>query len=97
MARQRQSDWKQVVAAYRASGLTQAAYCEQSGVRLTRLQSWLYRPGPPASALPAFLPVTVREAAGPVELRMPSGMVLRFSVGADVEYVGELARSLAAC
>ena len=97
MARQRQSDWKQVVAAYRASGLTQAAYCQQSGVQVTRLRSWLYRPEPPESAQPAFLPVTVREPFGPVELRFPSGIVVRFSVGADVEYVAALARSLAAC
>ena len=85
------------MAAYRASGMTQAAFCTKSGVRLTTLQSWLYRPGPPGSAQPAFLPVTLREAGGPVELRFLSGMVLRFSVGADVEYVAELARGLAEC
>lgn len=97
MARQRRSDWRQVVAGYRASGMTQEAFCARDGLALTTLQSWLYRPEPSKSATPTFLPVAVRESASPVELRIPSGMVLRFSVGADAGYVAELARRLSAC
>ncbi|GGJ81527.1 hypothetical protein GCM10008982_33730 [Anoxybacillus voinovskiensis] len=36
-------EWEQRIAAYRASGLTQATWCERNGVKIHQLKYWLKR------------------------------------------------------
>lgn len=80
------------------SGLTQKEFfAGQRGIRLSTLQSWVYRPrrqqGEKAEAV-RLLPVEVatRPAAteSVVEEETASGARVRFSQGTDVEYVARL-------
>jgi hypothetical protein len=95
MARRIRSDWKQVVAAYRRSRLTQREFAAQQRISVETLRSWLYKRAPQAA--PRLVPVRVTAApmSDAIELRLPSGAVLRIGVGADVEYVVTLVRALA--
>ncbi|MCP3103962.1 IS66 family insertion sequence element accessory protein TnpB [Myxococcus sp. K15C18031901] len=83
-------EWLQVAEAFEASGLTQEAFSAQRGLRLSTLQSWVYRRRRQhARKAPAvrLLPVEVATVAqvGPVllEVVLASGARLRFPAGAD--------------
>jgi hypothetical protein len=77
----------------RTSSLTQKAFCEQEGIRLTTFQWWLVRyrkqkrlAGKGTGASGGFIPVVVQEpvsqradSAGHWEIEYPNGVVLRIS------------------
>ena len=62
-ARQTAAQWAEVVAAYRRSGQTQAAFARSRGVGVAALRNWLYRDRPAA-------PRRVRGAGGFVPVRV---------------------------
>lgn len=111
MGRPRQDGWERIVADFRRSGLTQEAFARQRDVKLTTLQSWLYRRVPAARvgrrtqgdrSSPAFVPVAVRPRAlwarpDVVEVQLSSGVALRFAPSTDLAYVLRLAEGLARC
>lgn len=63
---ERQQQWMERLADYRASGLTMRAWCEERQVSFHKLRYWLRatkrkEPGPAAAA--SFIPLTVSESA----------------------------------
>ncbi|MBZ4402457.1 IS66 family insertion sequence element accessory protein TnpB [Myxococcus faecalis] len=90
-------EWFQVAEAFEASGLTQKEFSAQRGLRLSTLQSWVYRrrrQRPRKAQEVRLLPVEVSAVAqvSPVllEVALASGARLRFPAGADVDYVARL-------
>ena len=88
-----------LVAAYRASGMTQAEFAERRGINVSTLQSWLYRRDRRA-AKPSAAPVTfleVRAADQPTAGRV---VLMLGDVRVELEalpppsYLAELYRSL---
>ncbi|WAM23923.1 IS66 family insertion sequence element accessory protein TnpA [Myxococcus sp. NMCA1] len=94
-------EWARVAEAFEASGLTQKEFAAQRGVRLSTLQSWVYRRrrqrGDQASPV-RLLPVEVAGVSQPstvlLEVELARGARLRFAAGTDVEYVARLVTAL---
>ena len=94
-------EWLQVAEAFEASGLTQKAFSTHRGVRLSTLQSWVYRrrrqQGGSAETV-RLLPVEVAGVAQPgtslLEVVLAGGARLSFVSGTDVEYVARLVAAL---
>ncbi|MCP3103959.1 IS66 family insertion sequence element accessory protein TnpB [Myxococcus sp. K15C18031901] len=94
-------EWSQVAEAFEASGLTQKAFSAQRGVRLSTLQSWVYRrrrqharKAPAVRLLPVEVPAVAQVGPMLLEVVLASGARLRFPAGADVEYVARLVTAL---
>ncbi|MCP3059788.1 IS66 family insertion sequence element accessory protein TnpB [Myxococcus sp. K38C18041901] len=94
-------EWLQVAEAFEASGLTQKEFSTQRGLRLSTLQSWVYRrrrQRPQKVPAVRLLPVEVSAISPPspalLEVVLASGARLRFPVGADVDYVTRLVTAL---
>ncbi|NOK01105.1 MULTISPECIES: IS66 family insertion sequence element accessory protein TnpB [Myxococcus] len=94
-------EWFRVAEAFEASGLTQKEFASQRGLRLSTLQSWVYRRrrlhGSQTVGV-RLLPVEV--ATGPaatesmLEVATASGARVRFEEGTDVVYVARLVAAL---
>jgi len=71
----KRAKWEQEVAAFRASGLTQAAYARRRSLTLSTLNYWLKKLGAATQAQPApsaiFVPVEVRQE--PTQRRSAGG------------------------
>ncbi|GEN12788.1 hypothetical protein SAMN05443572_103706 [Myxococcus fulvus] len=94
-------EWIQVAEAFAASGLTQKEFSAQRGLRLSTLQSWVYRrrrQRPRKTQEVRLLPVEVSTIAPPspalLEVVLASGARLRFPSGADIDYVARLITAL---
>ncbi|NOK09486.1 IS66 family insertion sequence element accessory protein TnpB [Corallococcus exercitus] len=94
-------EWARVAEAFEASGQTQREFALARGVRLSTLQSWVYRlrRTAPSRVEPVrLLPVQVatRPAATEplLEVVAASGARVRFAVGTDVAYVARLVVAL---
>jgi hypothetical protein len=95
-------EWFQVAEAFEASGLTQKEFSTQRGLRLSTLQSWVYRrrrQHPQKVPAVRLLPVEVSAIAPPpspalLEVVLASRARLRFPAGADVDYVVRLVTAL---
>ncbi len=96
-------EWLRIAEEFEASGQTQREFAGRRGLRLSTLQSWVYRrrrqvreAHEPAVRL---LPVEVsrgpeaREGAS-VEVELAGGTRVRFSQGTDVDYVARLVATL---
>jgi hypothetical protein len=103
--RSEKPEWVRVAEEYEASGLTQREFAERRSMRLSTLQSWVYRRRHQQRASPAqpvrLLPVQVMTATAPVmgtgqslEVLLGSGERVRFAAGTDVEYVARLVAAL---
>ncbi|RKH02932.1 IS66 family insertion sequence hypothetical protein [Corallococcus sp. CA053C] len=94
-------EWAQVAEAFEASGLTQREFALARGLRLSTLQSCVYRSrraatarGEPVRLLPVQV-ATAPPATEPVlEVATASGARVRFAVGTDVAYVARLVAAL---
>ena len=87
-------EWLRVAEEFGASGLTQREFAGRQGLRLSTVQSWVYRRRRQVSAggeLPVrLLPVQVSSVpatseSGSMEVALAGGMRVRFSPGADVD------------
>jgi hypothetical protein len=96
-------EWLSIAEEFEASGLTQREFAERRGLRLSTLQSWVYRRRRQVSGGAAppvrLLPVQVSSApetreGGSMEVALAGGMRVRFSPGADVDYVARLVAAL---
>ncbi|TSC25766.1 IS66 family insertion sequence element accessory protein TnpB [Corallococcus sp. Z5C101001] len=94
-------EWARVAEAFEASGLTQKAFSAQRGVRLSTLQSWVYRrrrSGASRAEAVRLLPVQVGTSPDATECLLEvvaaSGARVRFAVGTDVAYVARLVAAL---
>ncbi|RUO88049.1 IS66 family insertion sequence hypothetical protein [Corallococcus sp. AB018] len=89
-------EWVRVAEAFGASGQTQREFALEQGVRLSTLQSWVYRSrrAEAARAEPVrLLPVQVATESV-LEVVAASGARVRFAVGTDVAYVALLVAAL---
>ncbi|WP_164020082.1 IS66 family insertion sequence element accessory protein TnpA [Pyxidicoccus trucidator] len=100
--RAEKQEWLRVAEEFEASGLTQREFAGRRGLRLSTLQSWVYRRRRQVSAeaQPAvrLLPVQVSSVpasdAAPLEVALGSGVRVRVSPGTDVDYVARLVAAL---
>ncbi|MBN9687366.1 MULTISPECIES: IS66 family insertion sequence element accessory protein TnpA [unclassified Corallococcus] len=94
-------EWARVAEAFEASGQTQREFALAWGVKLSTLQSWVYRlrrTAPSRAEAVRLLPVQVTTAPGAseavLEVRVASGARVRFAAGTDVAYVARLVAAL---
>ncbi|NRD58876.1 IS66 family insertion sequence element accessory protein TnpA [Corallococcus exiguus] len=94
-------EWSRIAEAFEASGQTQREFALARGVRLSTLQSWVYRrrrAGEARAEAVRLLPVQVATAPAAsesvLEVVAANGVRLRFAVGADVDYVARLVAAL---
>ena len=95
-------EWLRVAEEFEASGLTQREFAGRRGLRLSTLQSWVYRRRRQASAVAEppvrLLPVQVSgmpaSETSALEVLLVSGVRVRFSPGTDADYVARLVGAL---
>ncbi len=101
--RDEKREWLRIAEEFEASGLTQREFAGRRGLRLSTLQSWVYRrrrqvsagAEPPVRLLPVQVSsAPASSAAESVEVALASGVRVRFSPGTDVDYVARLAAAL---
>jgi len=106
--RERESQWRKHLAAWQASGLSQAGYCRQVGLAPADFSWWKHelarRDGRRAAdrtrqgmkAGPQFVPLqlTAGQSNGECEVLLCNGRRLRIGNGADPRWAGALAAAL---
>jgi hypothetical protein len=88
--------WQQRLQRFRASGLTVPAFCDREGISTASFYAWRRRlehdatPGGPEA--PHLIPVRLvpPPVSAPVELLLPSGVVLRLSPDTDLAWVRQM-------
>ena len=92
--------WRDLIARWRASGQTVAAFCAAHRVSQATFYSWRKRlttrgAGPTRPALPALAFAPVRVVPDPsAEVILPTGLVVRVPVGADPAAIARLVAAL---
>ena len=85
--------WQQRLDRFRTCGLTVADFCEREGISTASFYAWRRRfaagPAPAAADAPRLVPVRLvtSPASAPVELLLPSGVVLRLSPDTDLAWL----------
>ena len=89
---------------FAASGLMQKEFVAKHDLSFSTFQYWLYkkRKMTDSGSSPRFLPVEVvtvaapkaRQDAGVIEAALRSGVILRFPVGTNTDYLGDLLAAL---
>jgi hypothetical protein len=88
--------WQQRLERFRASGLTVPAFCDREGIAPASFYAWRRRlrhdPTPPATDATRLVPVRLvaAPASAPVELVLPSGVVLRLSPDTDLLWLRQV-------
>jgi len=96
LRRRNAQEREQLVEEFKASGMSQAAFCEERGILLATFKSWFYKREPASEAHFAEVTVTMPDA-GPVEVVFPSGVRANIrQAGSRAELIG-LIRGLAGC
>ena len=97
---ERERMWREHLAAWKTSGLSQAAYCRQHGLMQSDFSWWkreTVRRDHGASAPPAFVPMQVElaplESQG-FELLLSGGRTLRFDARVDPVALSRILRVL---
>lgn len=95
-------EWLRISEEFEASGLTQREFAGRRGLRLSTLQSWVYRRRrqvsaavePPVRLLPVQVSRAPTLATVPLEVVLGNGVRVQFSSGTDVDYVARLVAAL---
>ncbi len=95
-------EWLCVAEEFEASGQTQREFAGRRGLRLSTLQSWVYRRRRQGSCVAEppvrLIPVQVSSMPAPevvaLEVVIGGGMQVRFRPGTDVDYVARLVAAL---
>jgi transposase len=88
--------WQQRLDRFRKSGLTVPVFCKREGISTASFYTWrrrLYADStPPAADTTHLVPVRLVTSAtdAPVELLLPSGVVLRLTSDADLVWLKQL-------
>jgi transposase-like protein len=91
----REEERAALLAAYEVSGLTQREFAEREGIKFHCFTGWLKRHRRKhGKATFAEVGAVAARASGPVEVVLPSGVIVR---GADVEQVVMLVERLRRC
>jgi hypothetical protein len=88
--------WAERLARFSAAEQSVTAFCAAEGVSVNSFFYWKRQLAAPAApdAGPLFLPVRITPAA-PVEIVLPSGVLLRLAPGCDLAFVRSLIDALA--
>ncbi|MDO9105292.1 MAG: IS66 family insertion sequence element accessory protein TnpB [Methylovulum sp.] len=89
--------WKNHIGTWQSSGLTQAAYCRQSGLNPNAFSSRLhaFRSQDEAES-PTLIPVQIQyQLPGAMVLQLAQGHRLELPATVSVQWLGELLRCLA--
>ncbi|HEV7775842.1 MAG TPA: IS66 family insertion sequence element accessory protein TnpB [Luteibacter sp.] len=93
--------WRRHLAAWRDSGLSQAAYCRQMDVSLSSFGYWRGKLGEVAEPRPpALLPLVVSPVPASmdrIEVALPNGLQVRLPGGSDAADWIPMIRALMAC
>jgi transposase-like protein len=88
-------DRQALVAAYRKSGKSQAAFCRERGLNATTFSGWLSKA---AKGKAGFVAVEVpMPASEPVEVILPGNVRVLLPVGGSMGATAELIRRIAGC
>jgi hypothetical protein len=91
--------WRQHVEAWQASGLTQAAYCQQQGLNPYTFTGWRRRFTATLATRPGVMPIRVSPTdpapAAAMVLRLASGHQLELPASTAPAWLAELLRCLA--
>lgn len=92
----RRESWARHVQAWRDSGLTQVAYCQQHELKPKALAYWIRRHKQSVSPL-TLVPLAVQgpSAAGELLLQHASGWQLALPAGVDATWLAGLLRGMA--
>src|ERR1700758_1444157 len=88
--------WQQRLGRFRKSGLAVADFCEREGISTASFYTWRRRlqadAAPNTADEPRLVPVRLvaPPPSAPVELLLPSGMVLRLSPDTDLAWLRQL-------
>ncbi len=87
--------WRQRLQRFARSGLTVTAFCDREGISSASFYAWQRRlrhdPAPPRDDAPHFVPVhLVTPPDTPIELLLPSGLVLRLAPGVDLAWLRQV-------
>ena len=85
---------------FRKSGLTQAAFAEQQGIKITTFQQWLYKSSRRPRGTKTFQEVPLHSFLPPAwaaEVVLTSGVTLRFNSSADPQWIHSLFPALQSC
>ena len=100
MKRRTKAEREAIVAAYEASGLTQAAFAKQHRVKLGTLQGWVYKVRhAPKAQTPAFVELqrpaaAATQTAGHVVVHVGEHLVMELDAVPEAQWVAEVARAL---
>jgi transposase len=93
--------WIERLERFARCGLSPAQFCAQEGVSLPSFYSWKRRlaadggvSAPNSPADPPLLPVRLQPPNAPLELVLPTGVVLRIGPGCDLALVRSLVEIL---
>lgn len=91
--------WRQHVETWQASGLTQAAYCQQQGLNPHTFNGWRRRFTATPTTSPGVIPIRVSPTApapaAAVVLRLASGHQVELPASTAPAWLAELLRCLA--
>lgn len=93
----RRETWLAHVQAWRGSGITQSAYCQQHVLNPNRLAYWIKRERSLGAGALTLVPLSVRPSASgeSIALRHPSGWQLSLPSGVDPLWLAGLLRGMA--
>lgn len=88
--------WRERIAHWRESGLSQRAYALQHGHPVRQFGYWVRRLSAAPSSTAEFVPVVIKSApvAPALVLRSPQGWSVEIPAGAAATWLGDLLRSL---
>jgi transposase len=88
--------WQQRLDRFHRSGLTVPAFCDREGISTASFYAWRRRLQadltPPDADTPRLVPIRLVNppVSAPVELLLPSGVVLRLSPDSDLAWLRQL-------
>jgi hypothetical protein len=92
------SQRRELVTAFRRSGLSQREFAEREGIKVTTLQSWLYHPSERKDAAvpsPGFVRVEGEADGSGVRIEVGGAVVVHLLTLPEPEYIARLVRALA--
>jgi hypothetical protein len=93
----RQEFWFEHIQGWRASGLSQSAYCALHGLKIASLGYWISRDKAarvPLTLVPVSVAASAVRAGEGLVLHSPSGWSLSVPTNAPADWLGELLRRL---
>lgn len=85
-----ESDWKQVFADWERSGLSQAEYCRQRQLSVTKFGYWRRRLSRKDESSGTFIELSGRTRGERLELELANGVVIRVPRGFERETLRKL-------